>query len=53
MLLDNYFLHFAGSGSDGTIWKNKNLLFAKDLKLLKKVNTYRKRKLKGLPKNKN
>lgn len=50
VLLDNYFLHFAGSGYDGTIWQKKKFIVKDDLKILKKLNLYRKKKLKGLPK---
>jgi hypothetical protein len=50
ILLDNYFLHFAGSGDDGAVWRKKKLLDIKELNVLGKINIYRSRKLKGLPK---
>lgn len=50
ILFDNYFLHFAGSGADGMVWKKNNFLNNRDLKLLMNLNIYRKKKLKGLPK---
>ena len=50
ILLDNYFLHFAGSGDDGAVWRKNKLLHIKEFNIFGKINTYRKRKLKGLPK---
>lgn len=50
LLFDVYFLHFAGSGADGTVWQKKALIKKEDFKLLNKLHLYKKKKLKGLPK---
>ncbi len=50
ILMDNYFLHFAGGGKESTFWKNKNFLNKIDFKNLDKFQKYYDRKLKGLPK---
>jgi hypothetical protein len=49
VLLDNYFLHFAGSGNENKIWMKNNFLKAKDFLILKEFNNYSNKKLKGLP----
>lgn len=49
ILLDNYFLHFAGSGKESVFWKKKNFLKKINFNLLKDFNRYYFQKLKGLP----
>ena len=50
ILMDNYFLHFAGSGKESVFWKKKNFLKNINFNLLKDFNKYYLKKLKGLPK---
>ncbi len=48
-LLNNYFLHFAGSWYEGDMWLSKKIgkLFGENFN--KKYNLYKKKKLKGIP----
>jgi len=50
ILLDNYFLHFAGGGIESTFWRTKEFTKRIDINLLKEFNKYYFKKLKGLPK---
>ena len=50
-LMDNYFLHFAGSWHESSLWKIKNIFESKKINFLnKKFKEYEKRKLKAKPK---
>ena len=49
-LMDNYFLHFAGSWHESNMWKIKNIFKSKKINYLnKKFKEYEKIKLKGKP----
>lgn len=50
ILLDNYFLHFAGSGKECDIWKYKFFYKYIDLSILRNFNKYLNKKLLGKPK---
>jgi hypothetical protein len=50
ILMDNYFLHFAGGGKESTFWKNDKFLKSINFKTLGDFQRYTRRKLKGLPK---
>ena len=50
-LMDNYFLHFAGSWHESEMWKIKNIFESKEINFLnKKFKEYEKIKLKAKPK---
>lgn len=50
-LMDNYFLHFAGSWNESSMWKIKNIFESKKINFLnKKFKEYEKRKLNAKPK---
>ena len=49
ILLDSYFLHFAGSGKESSIWESKNFYKRINTNILSSFENYRKKKLKGLP----
>jgi len=50
-LMDNYFLHFAGSWYESNMWKQKNIFQSKKINSMNsKFKNYNKIKLKGSPK---
>lgn len=48
-LINNYFLHFAGSWYEGDMWRTEKIGKLFDLDFKKKLNEYKKSKLKGKP----
>ena len=49
-LLDNYFLHFAGSWHESNMWKNKDIVTQKDKQFFLDYNNYLDAKVSGQPK---
>jgi hypothetical protein len=49
ILLDSYFLHFAGGGRESSIWESKNFYKRLNLNILNNFKIYQKKKLQGLP----
>ena len=47
ILLDNYFLHFAGGGKDAKVWLKPNFFNKINKKLITEFNIYYQKKLKG------
>lgn len=48
-LMNNYFLHFAGSWHEAKMWKNENFSDLFDRKYQKNFENFKKKKLKGKP----
>jgi hypothetical protein len=49
ILLDSYFLHFAGGGKESSIWESKDFYKRINTNTLNNFKIYQKKKLKGLP----
>lgn len=47
IILDNYFLHFAGGGADAKVWLKPDFLKKIDKKIISEFQHYYKKKLKG------
>ena len=47
VILDNYFLHFAGGGSDAKVWLKPNFFKKINKKIIPEFEHYYKKKLKG------
>ena len=48
-MINNYFLHFAGSWYEGDMWKTSKVGDLFDINFKKKLNEYKKLKLRGKP----
>jgi len=49
ILLDSYFLHFAGGGKESSVWESKGFYKRINTNILNNFKIYKKKKLKGLP----
>ena len=49
ILLDSYFLHFAGGGKESSVWESKGFYKRINTNILNNFKIYQKKKLKGLP----
>lgn len=49
ILLDSYFLHFAGGGKESSVWESKDFYKKINFSDLKNFKNYQKKKLKGIP----
>ena len=49
VLLDNYFLHFAGSWHESNMWKNDNILNKESISLIQNFASYLNKEVTGNP----